>query len=304
MEDLMRYWLPLLLFGFAIQTQALLKPQVGLGYSDNVNYESTQKDADFYWWGRALGLRSFENWDATLWLNVKDYRTQNTNDQAHGRIGLTYLLDTDSAAEMTADLSVGSLQYLRGTPNSTDTAFNNSYWIMSLASEWSPENSVLSEKPMEWQLAFQNTRYEGNGLRTDRELRAGITAFGLLTELGHSVSSDNYYSKSFLELNYDWESKAPNDWRPNLGISVRYSYYPNRKFSQTVQSLNNRNGQLQTSVQEENESQLLLQFQPAVSKIYGVTRIRLGLNLTLQKSRSQNADYLETSVVSSVERTF
>jgi hypothetical protein len=109
------------------QASTVLKPQVGVGFSDNVNLESSQKDADLFGWIRILGLHSFAAIDTDWSVAWRDYQTQNDSDFLTGRFGLSTILDETKERTLTGSIALGKTRYVHGNPAGTDTSYNNSY---------------------------------------------------------------------------------------------------------------------------------------------------------------------------------
>jgi hypothetical protein len=57
----------------ALADAATFRPQVGLGYTSNANYEDTSEDGDLFWQARFASLYITPKYEINLWAGVKDY---------------------------------------------------------------------------------------------------------------------------------------------------------------------------------------------------------------------------------------
>lgn len=89
----------ILFLTLSVSSQATIKPQVGLGFSDNVNYEQTNKDSDFFMSARLLTKHKSDRWTALSRLQYRDYLQQNSNDTFQWRVALAKILSEKEVRE-------------------------------------------------------------------------------------------------------------------------------------------------------------------------------------------------------------
>src|SRR6476660_3204595 len=82
-------WLLFFLSSSWAQAQWTIRPQVGLGFTDNANYEETDKNSDVFWWLRSSNSYSLENSTWNLWLSYRGYAKETQNDVFSYRLGDT-----------------------------------------------------------------------------------------------------------------------------------------------------------------------------------------------------------------------
>jgi hypothetical protein len=294
-------WLFVSLIFSGIQTLAsgVLKPQVGLGFSDNVNLETSQKDADFYLWTRLLGVQNSAPWSTLFYANIRDYFQQNSSDALQLRLGLSKLIAARNNRELTGNLFLGQVQYFHGSPAAGEDLYNNNYLGATLGAEF-----FAGPQLAEWETGLQITRFSDFANRVDTQLHGLFSIFNITGELGIVSSSDAYFSRNSMTFEYSWAGQLRQNWLINVAVSLKYSVFPERKIFESIRTSSNKGGKTRWTTQEENESQMLLQINPTLSKTYGRAEFRAGLNLASQSSRSQEADYFETNLMASIQTTF
>ncbi len=301
----MKKWI-LLFFvctGSWAQAQWNFRPQLGLGFTDNANYEDTDRDSDLFWWLRSSNTFVSGNSRWSLWLNYRSYTKQNQNNVLSYRLGDTMGMGNRSLGDLDWDLAFGGQQYTQDAPGTTETSFNNNYLETSILKNW----HITSDLEMAIEPLYQLKVFSQLDGRTDHTFLLNTALdwkFALeqslnpFAEIGFVSSNQSAYSKNYLEFGTDWHYSSQFDLSYILHFVSRYSSYPNRKVSDTT-VVSNKRGALRNLSQSGIESQSLIQILGSVVKMVGKTEFKASTGLTSQTSRSGYENFSEVEVLAS-----
>lgn len=284
--------------------QLSYRPQAGLGFTNNANYEDTDKNSDFFWWVRSSNTytRGISSWN--LWLNYRGYFKEHQNDVLSYRLGDTLSLKSPVLGEFEWDLGVGGQKYSEGSPGTTESSFDNVYFETSLLKTW----MLRSDLDFNVEPLYQYKYYPQFDGRSDHMLSSTFSMdwnFASTQSLnpffGFAVISSNQklYSRNEIELGTDWKISPRSDLKWILHFLSRFSSFPNRKISEAT-VVSDKRGRARLVSQDEIETQSLVQIQGSLVKMVESVELRGSVALNRQSSKSGYEDYSEAQVSASV----
>jgi hypothetical protein len=294
----------LVLSSYSAFGSMMVRPQTGIGFTDNANYEETDKDADFFWWVRSSNSFISKNSDWNLWLNYRGYFKEHENDALTYRLGDTLSLKNSSFGDYDWDFGVGGQKYSNGSPATTEETFDNVYFETSILKTWVLQNNLdLNFEPL-YQYKYY-PQFDGRADHTalfnflldwNFSLSQSLNPFA---EIGFVSSNQNLYSRNYFEFGTDWKISAQPDLKFLLHFMNRFSSFPDRQVSEAT-VITNKNGKVRATSQNETESQTLTQVQGTVVKILQKTELKGTVALSNQSSKSGYETYSELEVLGSV----
>jgi hypothetical protein len=294
----------LILFFHPAFSAVSFRAQAGIGFTDNANYEESEKDTDFFGWTRLSSsyLSDHSTWN--LWLNYKGFLKEHQNDVLSYRLGHTLETNTRSFGSFDWDLAVGGQKYSQGNPGTTETSFDQTYLETSVEKIW----SLRKDLEMSWEPLYQYKFFPQFDGRVDQTILShfgadwsfqSIQSLAPFLEIGWVASNQSIYTKNYLEIGTDWRISERPDLRYSLGFLSRYSSFPNRKISD-VTVVSTKNGRFRTLSQDGNETQSLVQFQGSLVKIVNELEWKSSLVWSKQYSNSGFESYSEFQLTGSV----
>lgn len=206
----------------------------GLGFTDNANLESSDKDSDLFYTLRTRNRMNFEPWTAGLSIQFTDFFTQNINDALGWRAFLSHSAEND----WTFEGSLFGQNFLNGAPGFSENSF--SYTGLGLAAEKDVDlgkSTDLTYRPF-----YEYRAYSALAGRKDHTLgiQSTITfaasepwSFDGHGELGKTFSSLDEFDHAYLELG----AGVDYDLSPISGIwgnlAIRTANYGNRVLTRT-----------------------------------------------------------------------
>ncbi len=291
-------------FAFSALAQVSFRPQAGLGFTDNANFEDTQKDADFFWWVRSSNslLKKDSEWN--LWLNYRGYFKEHQNNVLTYRLGDTLSGQNSAIGTYEWDLAAGGQKYTEESPGTTESSFDNVYAETSLLKTWGLQKNLdLNFEPL-----YQFKYYPQFDGRSDHTLSANllfdwnfhvVQSLNPYLEIGWVQSSLSLYSKNYLEFGTAWKYTPRPDLKYMLNLLSKYSAYPSRKVSETT-VISDKRGRSRSLSQDGIETQSLIQFQGTVVKILEKAELRGTIGFSQQSTRSGIEDYSEFQCLASI----
>lgn len=302
---------------------AKIKTDIGLGSSNNVNLSSSEPVADTFTILSLSGQKVFLGWQASLYGRSQKYQNEINNSTNTLSFSLARDLFENESTNLSFDVFGSQVDYPQGGSSITDTAFNSKNWGGRLTLDWSEESDASDENGDDngnetsidqktdgdartLELLAQETVFPEFNDRTDRELTLSTSTDSSYLEIALLQSTNTYYSRVSLMGSYDWDLIDTKKWQSQIGLSLKYSIFPDRPLSQSTSPiLKGRRSLLRNRLyQEEIETQLLLQIQPSISRIYGNNEVKLAVQFGSQGSKSGTFDYKENSIIASVKTIF
>jgi hypothetical protein len=291
-------------FSSLAQGQWSIRPQVGLGYTNNANFEDTEKDTDLFWWVRSSNSYNTPGSHYNLWLNYRAYTKERQNDVFSFRIADVMEMNSRSFGDFDWDVALGGQQFLNESPATTENSFNHVYAETSLAKTWILRNDLeISLEPL-----YQLKYFSQLEARKDHTVQLNFTTDwhfqtdqNLIpyAEFGFVFSDQSLYNKNYFEFGSDWRVSPHPNLNYVLNFVSRYSSFPNRSVSETT-VVSSSKGRTKTQSQDGIETQSFFQIQGSVVKIVSGNELRAALAFNNQSSKSGNEDYSEIQLQTSV----
>ncbi len=278
--------------------QSTLKPQIGLGFTDNANYEASQKDSDMYWWLGVYGQKISPHASYSLYLNFRDYLEEDQNDRLSYRFGRTEDVPNRLAGDLEWLIAVGGLKYSGDSPAFTEESFDNIY----LDNSWTKTLSTRADLEYTFEPGLKSKFFPDLNGRIDQSfyfmtaLDFTISTGQVLrpfAELGFVFSNKEIYSNNYLEFgaDYNWEQNDQSSF--SIGGLLQQTTYFDRDVT-AVTAVVNKKGK--RTIGTSNETQSLLQLQGSYIRKFKVNQLKSSLVLTEQSSRSGESEYTQSQV--------
>jgi len=284
------------------------KPEAGLGYTSNANYEETDVDSDLYLWLRNFSHHTNAKNDFNLWLSYKDFMTQSQNDALNWRGGMSTPADFMSLDDWSLDLGVGGQHYLYTSPATTEESFGHLFAELAVIRSFEIQSNMeISLEP-----GYQIKGYSDLGGLTEHRFYFLSTLNYDLTpqhkispaaEFGIIISSDSLYSRNYLALSTDWFYQIREDLSFGAGLLLKFTTYPNRNVSTSTLVARRRNT-FRALVRDEVESRLFSQISANVTKGFGNWSLKALAYAASQSSKSGFENYTELGLRASTTLTF
>jgi hypothetical protein len=277
-----------------------LRPEAGMGYSDNVYQDDFNKKSDWFFWlsGAAKLQESEATWAGKVSLNL--YSKEDANNY-----GVYLIKRTSRLQNIKSDLTfgLGGLNYLEKNKGSTDESFNNvyftSYLIRSLKEN--TQFSVYAEP------GVRITSYPDLDRRLDSLVYFAVnsiwryrpvTEINPYGELGFLFSNQGYYSKNYIDIGIAWNEKISDKDRFSLDYFMRNSIYVNRKVSDIL-FVPNRSGRVTSRSVETRETSGLRQLTASLTHTVQEIDLTAGISHANESSSSDLEHYEENKVYAS-----
>lgn len=295
-------------FGLNSSASYSARPQLGVGFTNNANYEDGNENSDFFLMLRNSLTYNTENESAgNLWLGYKSYLKEKQNDAFVWRLGGDYPF-TVKQTESTFIFGLGGQHFIGENPASTEETLDNFYGEM--ATEHSLK--IRSEVNARIEPGFQIKTFPRLSGRTDSEfyvrtvLDWAVSPFKTISafsELGLVFCNDSLYRKNFLEFGIDWRNQAQKELVINLGLLTKFSTFPNRTVNQSTYIAKKR-GATRILSRDEIEFHSNLQFRASIVKIWRGYELTGSLTLNSQNSKSGNENYTEYNAIVYLAKPF
>lgn len=272
------------------------RPEVGLGFSDNVYQDDFNKKSDSYMWLQFMTKYDAGDaqWTGRIYLNL--YRSEYLNNYG------TYLLKRGS--ELSADtelfLSMGGLSYLKQDKGSTDEAYNNFYLsaYISKKIKEGPDYKV-SVDPGVKAISYPQlgrrldvVAYVASDITWQTRSTTEINPYG---EVGFVFSNQGYYSRRYFALGVVWTEKLQENFSFSLDYYMRNTVYPNRTVSDILFTPN-RSGRATGKAFDLHESVGLRQLSASLTKSFLEYELTGGLIHAAETSLSDLERYSENQI--------
>ena len=281
------------------------KPQLGIGFSDNVYQDDLNKKSDSFAWVQAQTRYSLSDSKLTAKINLTTYSTEVANNS------LSYSLYSKSEvayANLGLTLGLGGFSYLKSQVASTDESFNNFYFIGYVTKSLMTRNEFeLSVEP-----GLKFSTYPQLSGRNDISFFTKLDALWSFSsnrdinpyfELGFLFSNKSYYAKNYVDLGILWNERIDDLYRFSVDYSIRSSSYPNRRVSDIL-FIPNRSGRNTSVKLNSSENISLTQLLASITRSETSHEYSLGLNYATENSLSQLEYFTELQLLASVQWTF
>jgi len=272
------------------------RPEVGLGFSDNVYQDDFNKKSDGYTWFQFTSKYDAgdASWTGKIYLNL--YKTEYLNNYA------TYSLKRGS--ELSADtelfLNLGGLAYLKQDKGATDESYNNFYlsgYISKTVKEGS--NYKINVEPGAKFIFYPHLdrrvdmiAYTSSDITWQTRSSTEINPYG---EIGFVFSNQGYYSRRYISLGVMWNEQLSDNYSFTLDYYIRNTVYPNRTVSDILFTPN-RKGRATVKGFDVHESTGLRQLSASITKSFLEYEVTGGLIYSAETSLSDLEKYRENQV--------
>jgi hypothetical protein len=298
----------LIIFLLQYKVWAVMKPEVGLGVSNNVNYSSSNQKSDEYYWLKNFSDFNFLNYASHFWISYKDFSKESQNDVLNWRFGLQVPnLSTNLSkyiGDSNFDIGVGGQNFTSTNPETTDEGFDNYYFEI----DW--EKSLFWKENGEFIFVpgYQMSHYDDSSGRLDQKLYFNTTfdfevrsemTISPFAELGFIFSSDELYRKNYFDLGLDWNHKLNQDLDLQGSIFNKTSWFPNRAVS-TAEIISGVGKFKRSTSQNEIEKQNYTQIEISMIKIFKKLKLKGTIVRAMQNTKSGAENFSELSMQTSL----
>ena len=282
-----------------------VRPEIGIGYSDNAYQDDFNKKADSFTWLQTAARYELSDSTLTGYLNLRLFSKEDSNNS------LNYSLRRKSKLayeNLDLTLGLGGFSYFKSDVGSTDEAFTNFYLTAFVTKKYQvskdflvrlePGTKVSSYPQIENRLDLISFLRVDAAWDVQQDLE--ISPY---FELGFLFSNKAYYARNYVDVGISLDDKLSQLYKFNIDLMVRNSGYPNRKVSQIL-DVPNRSGRVTSKSFDANESISLMQLSTMFVRTDEDRQLSVGLNYTNETSLSQLEHYKETQVFVSAMWTF
>lgn len=306
----MKFSILLLTLTIAVSSHAqwLFRPQAGIGYTSNANYEETEKNSDMFWWARLSTSYAHSGHYLNMFLNYRSYMEETQNNVFTYRLGDTISMSSRSMGNFDWDFGFGGQKFSEGATAYTETSFNNFYLETAILKTWTTQRNLdMSLEP-----AYQIKFFEQFENRVDHTISLNYTvdwkyqsdmALSPYAEFGLVFSNLSLYSRNYFEIGTDWQYLPSSDLKYVLRFLTRSTRFPNRSVSETTVISAGR-GRTRLLSQDEIERHSFTQIQGSVAKMIRNIELKATLGFVSQSSLSGYENYSETQMTGSMQIPF
>lgn len=285
-----------------------MRPQAGVGVTDNANHEEDGKDVDLFFWVRGAATKQKSESSYNFTVSYQDYISESQNDVFGYRLAKLFPVAWFDRKNWQFEISGGGQVFTNENPGTTEDSFDYIYAQGTLLKTISlNERSELLIEPY-----YSVRSYTDFGGRLDHELatRASLThtlkseqLLEPFASLGIVRSNQSIYDRNYFEIGTDMSWDLRPEKRFGFGISSRISTYPNRTVSQTT-AVTNKRGKRNLRSQSENETHTYTHGEVFVAKIKASNELKVNLSANTNSSNSGAVDYVELVLAGSATFRF
>lgn len=285
-----------------------LRPQAGVGVTDNANHEQDGKNADVFFWVRGAATKHKSESSSSFSLSYQDYISESQNDVFGYRLAKLFPVAWFDRKNWQFEVSGGGQVFTNENPGTTEESFDYVYGQGTLLKTIAlNEQSELLIEPY-----YSVRSYTDFGGRLDHELatRASLThtlrskqLLEPFASLGIVRSNQSLYDRNYFEIGTDMSWDLRPEKRIGFGISSRFSTYPNRTVSQTT-AVTNKRGKVTKHSQRENETQTYTHAEVFLAKIKASSELKVNLSASTNSSNSGAVDYVALALMGSATLRF
>ena len=291
---------------FSFQSKAdewvYVRPETGLGFTNNVYQDDANKKSDEFLWLQALAKYRFTDSDLLGKINLTHFLKETPNDSVSYSLNYKTPLN-ESDTDFT--IGLGGFSYFKTDIGSTEEAFTNAYLTAYVTKNFSVNSSF--EYNIEPGVKFSSYPQLANRFDTNAFFRADATwklskdtELEPYTELGFIFSNQGYYSRNYLDLGATVTHVVDENYKVNADAFLRSSSYPNRRVSDIL-LIPRRSGRVTSKSVDTNESVQLTQLSTALIRTDGTQELSLGVSYARETSLSQLTGYSELQVLISAK---
>jgi len=274
------------------ETQFVSRNSLGLGFTDNANLETEEKNPDFFYTLRTGNRFRHERLNLGLSLHATDYFKESINDALSWRTLASY----EVVDRWSLEGAVFGLKFLRGEPGFSEASFN--YVGFGLAAE--KEISLGASTDLTYRPFYEYRSYSSLEGRKDHTIAFQGTlsfeandawTFDTHGEFGRIFSNQGEFDHRYFEVGTRSDYELTSDLSLGGDLGFRIANYMNRLLTETTVISKRRNRRLAAST---TNSEKLTDFYLSAGLKYSITQ-KLDINgtwtLTSRQSRSDNQNF-------------
>ena len=277
-----------------------VRPEFGLGFSDNVYQDDFNKKSDSFSWLKTSARYNLDNATLSGKLSLKLYSKEDLNNNVSYSLNHKSKLDYKN---LDLTLGLGGFNYFKSDIGSTDEAFTNFYLTVYVTKNY----QVNQDFEVNFEPGIKGSSYPQLANRYDIVSFFNINSIWQVREdieinpyfeLGVLFSNQGYYSKTYVDLGVEYVQKLDEFYKFNLDLYMRNSTYSNRKVSEIL-TIPNRSGRVTTKSVDSNESIGLTQISANFTRTDFERELSIGLSYANEVSLSQLEHYKEMQLLAS-----
>lgn len=271
-------------------------PEVGLGYTNNANYESTNTDKDFYGLVSYGALFELEKNSASINIGYMDFKKQSDNDLLSWSGSFIFDTSSDEANKKGITLSTSGQHYVNNAAAKSDESFNS----LNFGISYSVTKKVSESYSYTLSPSYSFTKYLAQSTRRDHLLGFSVTYTNKLNEahslspfaeVSYNKSSDGDYSKFGLGIGTSWDWIISDNYELSTSASLGRSTYVNRTIStQTLISRKKRSILLNGPKKESHTATYL---GTSLTRIFDHFDLKAEIHRTKNSSNGESENYTE-----------
>jgi hypothetical protein len=271
-------------------------PEIGLGSTNNVNLEESDKDKDTYVAlgnTSTLGLKSFST---SLNLNYKKYNNQSDNDSFGWDISFITVGKDEKEPESYWSFGLGGQHYLGQDPASSDEAFDYSTGSIS----YTTKTKVSADNSYSFTTGYDLTKYAATANRRDHKfsfnsayeyILGKSSSLTPLFGVAYLKSTESDYSKASFDLGVEWLWLFTDNYEFSSYASYGRSIYIKRTFSSVTTIIKNRKAFSLTDNTLEKHTSIYLSL--SLTKSFELFDLKGNIYRNKNKTNSGYEDYAE-----------
>ena len=276
-----------------------VKPELGLGYSDNVYQDDFNKKSDSFTWLATTAKYELDSGSSlTGKINLRLYSKEVASNSVSYSAKHQSEMDYEN---LDLTLGLGGFNYFKSDIGSTDEAFTNFYLTAYVTKNYKVnQNFEVSFEPGIKGASYPqlSNRYD---LITFFRVNSTWNAFTDIEinpyfELGLQFSNQGYYSKTYTDLGVEFIEKLSDQYKYNVDLYLRNNSYPNRRVSEIL-NVPNRSGRMTSKSVDSNEAISLTQLSAAFTRTDLNRELSIGISHANESSLSQLEHYTENQVM-------
>jgi hypothetical protein len=288
-----------LIFAFIFSTSnshADLKPEAGLGFTNNAYLTDVDEESDFFW--RVGGTYTSKQGEHTprIRLTYTDYFQEDPNDSLGWRIADHYQ-PRKRLGEWSYRGSLFGRHYTQGSPGTTDLSYSH----IGVDGSMEQERKLGGKALLTWGPGAEIRKYLDNNSRNDISTFISATVdfetapdlqFGTLANVGFVFSNQSDFSRMFLEAGGNVTYNIKNEWDWFTEIVLRRTHFTGRTVTDETTTSKARGKIVSVRSVETKESYTGVTVTTELSRIMSPSsRVSGELAILQQSSESGLQDY-------------
>lgn len=278
----------------------------GVTFTNNANYESSNKDSDFIFGLQTKNTYKKDRWNLGIKFGIQKYSSETLNDNFYWDIGGGEYYALTKSSDIYPQFHLLGTRYFNSPIGTTD--FN--YHSIGFLASASYINYINDQSTFEFTPGIDFRKYTAsNAVGGRRETSLFVrgnydqsfeiqkkedSSADIELELGHVASNDTYYIRNYFLLGTGFQHSFTDELSSGISLNYKISSYPNRV--STTQVLANRKGRgtsIYTTQEVQKNTIITID---SVYKLYTNWSLIGGMIIENQNSSSGLYDYKSFSL--------